>query len=129
MAHHTCCIKIPAWLQVDIPGDTSSPHGAFPALFAEELGLVLEVHPESEAEVRSAYEAHGLSAVAIGSTSADRGVSISVGGEATVQGKCSVLRFLHPVCPFLLEQELQERAPCLYCQAMLTHVIRGGVHD
>ena len=73
-------------VQVDIPSDASNTHGAFGALFAEELGLVLEVAPENEAEVRSAYEAQGLSAVAVGSTSADKGVSISVGGQASIQG-------------------------------------------
>ncbi len=52
---------------------------------------MLEVDPESEAEVRSAYEAQGLSAVAIGSTSADKAVSISVGGEPTIQGKAPKL--------------------------------------
>ena len=73
-------------MQVDVPSDASNTHGAFGALFAEELGLVLEVAPENEAEVRSAYEAQGLSAVAVGSTSADKGVSISVGGQASIQG-------------------------------------------
>ena len=53
---------------------------------AEELGLVLEVAPEDVADVQSAYEAQGLSAAAIGSTSADKGISISVGGEASIQG-------------------------------------------
>ena len=74
------------WLQVDLPENATAPHGAFAALFAEELGLVLEVHPDHEAEVRSTYEAQGLSAVAIGSTSADKGVSISVGEVPTIQG-------------------------------------------
>jgi len=73
-------------MQVDVPSDASNTHGAFGALFAEELGLVLEVAPENEAEVRSVYEAQGLSAVAVGSTSADKGVSISVGGQASIQG-------------------------------------------
>ncbi len=73
-------------MQVDVPSDASNTHGAFGALFAEELGLVLEVAPKNEAEVRSVYEAQGLSAVAVGSTSADKGVSISVGGQASIQG-------------------------------------------
>ncbi|CAL5220912.1 g3007 [Coccomyxa viridis] len=92
-------------ISVDIPGDSSSAHGAFPALFAEELGLVLEVDPESEAEVRSAYEAQGLSAVAIGSTSADKAVSISVGGEPTIQGEVGQLRDVWEATAFRLERE------------------------
>ena len=60
--------------------------GAFRALFAEELGLVLEVAPEDESEVQSAYQSQGLSAASIGSTSAEKGISISVGGQASIQG-------------------------------------------
>ena len=72
---------------MDLPENATAPHGAFAALFAEELGLVLEVDPDNEAEVRSTYEAQGLSAVTIGATSADRGVSIAVGGEPTIEGE------------------------------------------
>ena len=69
----------------------SSRYGAYSALYAEELGLVLEVAPEDVADVQSAYEAQGLSAAAIGSTSADKGISISVGGEASIQGAAARL--------------------------------------
>ena len=99
------------WLQVDLPENAIAPHGAFAALFAEELGLVLEVHPDHEAEVRSTYEAQGLSAVAIGSTSADKGVSISVGGEPTIQGDAStaLLHLLHvPSRPMVKERHCEK---------------------
>ena len=78
-------------MQADILAGASSQHGAYGALYAEELGLVLEVAPEDVAEVRSAYEAQGLSAAAIGSTSADKGISIAVGGEASIQGAAASL--------------------------------------
>ena len=52
---------------------------------------MLEVAPEDVAYVQSAYEAQGLSAAAIGSTSADKSISISVGGEASIQGAAASL--------------------------------------
>lgn len=52
---------------------------------------MLEVDPDDETEVRSVYEAQGLSAVIVGSTSADKGVSISVGGEPTIHGEAAVM--------------------------------------
>ena len=52
---------------------------------------MLEVAPKDVADVQSAYEAQGLSAAAIGSTSADKGISIAVGGEATIQGAAASL--------------------------------------
>ena len=51
---------------------------------------MLEVDPDNEAEVRSVYEAQGLSAITVGSTSADNGVSISVGGQPSIQGEATV---------------------------------------
>ena len=78
----------------------SSQYGPYGALYAEELGLVLEVAPEDVADVQSAYEAQGLSAAAIGSTSADKGISLSVGGEASIQGApASFLSLLMAVQP------------------------------
>ena len=81
-------------MQADIPVGASSQYGAYGALYAEELGLVLEVAPEDVADVQSAYEAQGLSTAAIGSTSADKGISISVGGEASIQGAAASLASL-----------------------------------
>ena len=43
--------------QVDLPTPANSdPHGALGALFAEELGLLLEVAPDQEAGVRAVSE-------------------------------------------------------------------------
>ena len=90
------------WLQVDISEDASTSQGPLAALFAEELGLVLEVHSDHEAEVRATYEAQGLSAVALGSTCTHKGVSISVGGEPAIQGiPCSCMSCIKLKCPFL----------------------------
>ena len=49
------------------------------ALFAEELGLVLEVAPEDEMEVAAAYAAAGVPANRLGTTRADDVISMAVG--------------------------------------------------
>jgi phosphoribosylformylglycinamidine synthase len=70
-------------VQVDLPA------GGEPlaTLFAEELGLLLEVAPEHEAEVLAAYADAGVSATAIGSVSAEAGISIAVGGQQQISGR------------------------------------------
>ena len=84
-----------ACAQVDLPAAQGSPHGALAALFAEELGLLLEVAPEHEEAVCSAYEAQGLRAEAIGTVSTERGVSISVGGQPCISGAQRTLLLRH----------------------------------
>ena len=69
--------------QVDLPAAGSD---AMAILFAEELGLLLEVAPEHEEEVAAAYRAAGLPVAAIGCVSADSGVSIAVGGQHQISG-------------------------------------------
>lgn len=71
---------------MDLPKPEQDGTGALGALFAEELGLVLEVAPEDEEAVQAAYAARGLSAVGVGSVAADRAVSISVGAEPSISG-------------------------------------------
>ena len=73
-------------MQVALPKPEQDATGALGALYAEELGLVLEVAPEDEEQIRAAYAARGLSAVAVGSVNTGRAVSISVGGEPTISG-------------------------------------------
>lgn len=73
-------------MQVDLPANAGEGTGVLGALFAEELGLVLEIAPEDEAEVCAAYSGRGLSVASIGSTSGDLAVSISVGGEPCISG-------------------------------------------
>lgn len=55
-------------------------------LFAEELGLLLEVAPHDEDDVAAAYRTAGLAVSAIGSVSSDSSVSISVGGQDQISG-------------------------------------------
>eukprot|EP00955_Chlamydomonas_euryale_P022055 232926-Chlamydomonas_euryale.AAC.2 len=50
----------------DLPTPASDPHNVFAALFAEELGLILEV-PASQADsVAAKYAAAGVAASVIG---------------------------------------------------------------
>ena len=70
------------FFQVDLPaaGDPVA------ALFAEELGLLLEVAPVHEAQVLKAYADAGVPAAAIGAVAADAGVSIAIGGQQHIFG-------------------------------------------
>lgn len=76
--------------QVDLPlsplASGAAVNPAFSTLFAEELGLVMEVAPEHEAEALTAYLKAGLPASIIGTVSADMGVEIQVAGRAAVSG-------------------------------------------
>lgn len=68
--------------QVDLPA-AGEP---LAALFAEELGLLLEVAPEHEAEVLAAYADAGVPATVVGSVAADACVSIAVDGQQQISG-------------------------------------------
>ena len=71
-------------LQVDLAGSSDSDH--FGHLFAEELGLVLEVAPENEQQVLEAYRQAGLTATSIGDVTTDTQISISVHGTQQIAG-------------------------------------------
>ena len=64
----------------------SSKSNEFGHLFAEELGLVLEVAPENEQQVLEAYTQAGLTAHAIGGVTADAQISVSVHGTQHISG-------------------------------------------
>lgn len=72
--------------QVDLAGDGGSQQSALAALFAEELGLVVEVSADSEASVTAAYSAAGLPVTSLGSVMTNPDVSITVGGQAAISG-------------------------------------------
>jgi hypothetical protein len=72
--------------QEDVGGFGASP-AAIAALFAEELGLVVEVSPAYEGEVVAAYEAAGVPVTGIGFVNAGPGVEISVGGAPQISGE------------------------------------------
>lgn len=53
-------------VSVDLPGPKQDPHGAMATLFAEELGLVMEVAASDAQMVLDAYKKAGVPAMAIG---------------------------------------------------------------
>ena len=61
--------------------------GSLGALFAEEVGLVLEVAPSALEAVLAAYKAAGVPAVRIGTTSAGRAVAVRVGADTVIGGE------------------------------------------
>jgi hypothetical protein len=67
-------------LSADIPLPKSDPHGAYASLFAEELGLVMEVRASEAASVVEAYKKAGLHASLIGKVSASQSCALLHGG-------------------------------------------------
>lgn len=57
------------------------------ALFSEELGLVLEVAADREAEVLEAYLSAGLAVASIGRVTEEATISIAVAGQESVAGE------------------------------------------
>lgn len=88
-------------IEVDLPANSGGP---LAALFAEELGLLLEVAPEHEEEVASAYRSAGLTVSAIGSVAADSSISIAVGGNPHISGTVSQLRDVWEETSFQMER-------------------------
>jgi len=90
---------------VDLPGDGSSPMAVMTALFAEELGLVLEVDPAHEEEVAAAYRAAGLPVNSIGSTTNTKDVDLAVGGiDGLLSNDLTFYRDLWEATSFELEK-------------------------
>ena len=91
-------------ISVDLPSPPGASTPAHAALFAEELGLVVEVAPEHEGEVLAAYAAAGVPAAEIGGTAAGPGVSISVRGQEVVHCTTPTLRDVWEATSFQLER-------------------------
>ena len=103
---------------VDLPG---SAENAIPLLFAEELGLVLEVADEDEAAVRDAFRSRDVACSPIGWTTAGAYVRIRVGGETVLDDDLRNLRDLWEATAFQLER-LQANPDCVAQeQAGLSH--------
>lgn len=77
--------------------------GAMAALFAEELGLLLEVAPANEAAVLAAYTSAGVPAARIGAVAAGGRVSLTVGGAVVVDEAMPALRDAWEATAFTLE--------------------------
>ncbi|DBA68000.1 hypothetical protein WJX79_010614 [Trebouxia sp. C0005] len=96
----------------------SSQSDEFGHLFAEELGLVLEVAPENEQQVLEAYTQAGLTAHTIGDVTTEAQISISVHGTRQVSGGMAELRDVWEEGAFHLER-LQAAEECVNAEQAL----------
>lgn len=80
-------------MQVDLAGGAGADQIGH--LFAEELGLVLEVDPTSEQQVLQAYTDAGLPAHVIGTVTADAKISIAVNSEQQISGGAAAVHRLN----------------------------------
>lgn len=75
-------------LELTLPAAAGERYPTLAALFAEELGLLLEVPEGEEAKVLDAYAAAGVPAAVVGRTRADAGLSVTVDGRVVIKGAC-----------------------------------------
>ena len=75
-----------------------------PYLFAEELGLVIEVSSEHERQVREAFEIAEVPCHRIGSTSVEKAVQVRFNGRVVVNEDVAVLRDLWEETSFRLDR-------------------------
>ena len=87
-------------INVNLSGEAS----AFEALFAEELGLVLEVKAADAEAVIAKYEAAGAKCSVVGSVSKDQSISVSVRNEEVISVDVSTLRDSWESTSFALEE-------------------------
>ncbi|PNW79730.1 hypothetical protein CHLRE_08g364800v5 [Chlamydomonas reinhardtii] len=94
-------------ISVDLPlpaHAADQPHGAMGSLFAEELGLVLEVEAGKAQTVLDTYKQHGVPAALIGKVSSGKGVEVKVAGAPAVTGDVAALRDVWEETSFVLER-------------------------
>ncbi|EDO49597.1 predicted protein [Nematostella vectensis] len=104
-------------LDTNIPVTSWTPQHskAIDVLFAEELGLVLEVKPENVEAVQNAYQRNGVCCLVIGKTAGlgeGSGILIKVDGETVLEDKMVALRDLWEETSFQLEL-LQSNPSCV----------------
>jgi len=99
-------------LEANLAAPAQDPHGAFASLFAEELGLVMEVKSHEAAFVVESYTKAGVPASVIGKTRASKDVAISVAGKAEISGHIAELRDAWEETAFALER-LQAAEECV----------------
>ena len=94
---------------IDLPqGDAADP---FAALFAEELGLVLEVTPDKETDVLNAFKQAGVPCVSIGAVLEEKTVRIRIKGQPVLTGDMCDLRDLWEETSYRLDR-LQANPAC-----------------
>ncbi|HEX9885585.1 MAG TPA: phosphoribosylformylglycinamidine synthase [Longimicrobiales bacterium] len=98
-------------IDLDVPsgGAASDP---LAVLFGEELGLVLEVEPDDEAEAMETFRRHDVPCVVLGGTAQGHGVRFAVDGTLVLEDDVRSLRDLWEATSFQLER-LQANAECV----------------
>lgn len=101
-------------ISVDLktPVGLSGREASLGALFAEELGLVIEVDPSVETEVLEEFRSSGVPCVLIGSVLSSSEVKVSVGGKVEVEDTVERLRDVWEETSFALEK-LQRVEECV----------------
>eukprot|EP00889_Picochlorum_renovo_P005157 jgi/Picre1/32187/NNA_007533.t1 len=99
-------------INLTLESPTKDTMGKFATLFAEELGLVVEVSKNNADNIISSYASAGVPAIAIGSTTSDKHVSITVDGEQVVNEDLATSRAVWESTAFKLEK-LQCASECV----------------
>eukprot|EP00798_Chlamydomonas_sp_ICE-L_P025491 gene25491-11147_t len=99
-------------ISADLPAATNTDEPVLAALFAEELGLVMEMTAENAEVAVAAYKAAGVPASIIGKSSSAMACSISVAGKPEITGECPALRDVWEATAFNLER-LQAAEECV----------------
>eukprot|EP00271_Cylindrocystis_brebissonii_P003745 TRINITY_DN15006_c0_g1_i1.p1 TRINITY_DN15006_c0_g1~~TRINITY_DN15006_c0_g1_i1.p1 ORF type:complete len:1505 (-),score=313.27 TRINITY_DN15006_c0_g1_i1:907-5385(-) len=95
----------------EVPSEVSRD-GPFAALFAEELGLVIEVSPEAREAVEAEFAAADVPLLLLGSVQSNPSIQISVGGKSEVEGSVTALRDVWEETSFTLER-MQRLESCV----------------
>jgi phosphoribosylformylglycinamidine synthase len=91
-------------LRFPAAGSASGAANPLAPLFAEEVGILLEVPTAKVASVLAAYEAKGVYASVIGETAAAQSVSVEVGGASVLSAAMPALRDAWEATSFQLER-------------------------
>ncbi|CAM6130035.1 unnamed protein product [Calypogeia fissa] len=102
-------------VDLPLPPNDSSKLAPFAALFAEELGLLLEVDRSRLDAVLSDLKAAGVSCSVIGHVTTDPNVKVSVGGAVHVDRSTAYLRDVWEDTSFTLER-LQRLESCVQAE-------------
>eukprot|EP00775_Hariotina_reticulata_P008987 gene8987-9160_t len=101
-------------ISVDLPAPahSSAELATFAALFAEELGLVLEVDHSNAAMVSSLFNQAGVPCAIIGKVLPEQTIDVKVAGQAAISGNTAALRDVWEETSFALER-LQAAEECV----------------
>lgn len=100
-------------VSVDLPSPTSADaHGPLATLFAEELGLIIEVSKAKKDTVLAMFASHNVPATVVGHVTSAPNVAVSVAGVSQITGGTAALRDVWEETSFALER-LQSAAECV----------------